>query len=141
MVTEANAALEGTVQPTATEAVATEHKKQRPYTVGYVNRRRLTDLVSRGFNYVDLQGREVANLRLNMPETPIHLYRNPEPGVNLITIEEARNQVDICTRMFFAEQRKEQAPKQPRPAKQKSQPRERKVNPNSPFAALATMSL
>lgn len=126
------------VAPEATETNEAP-KKQRPYTVGYINRRRLTDLASRGFNYLDLQGRDVKDLRLNMIDKPIHLYRNPEPGVVTITIDEAREQVDVCTRMYFTEQRKEAAAaaKIERPAKAK--PSSRPVNPNSPFAALGNM--
>lgn len=135
MTTQVNEAVEVAAQvPVSTEAP----KKQRPYTVGYINRRRLTDLVSRGFNYVDFQGRDVKDLRQNMTDKPIHLYREPEPGVETITIDEARAQVDACTRMFFTEQRKELAEKEPRiqkPAKQTSRP----VNPNSPFAILGTL--
>lgn len=128
----------------ATDAPVTTEtpKKQRPYTVGYINRRRLNDLASRGFTHVDLRGRDVRDLRMNTPDAPIHLYRNPEPGVATITLDEARNQIDICTRIYFAEQRKEEAEKEKaqRPVKASPQ-RERPINPASPFAVLATMAI
>ena len=133
MTTQVNEAVDAAAEATETNEAP---KKQRPYTVGYINRRRLTDLASRGFNYVDFQGRDVKDLRLNMTDKPIHLYRNPEPTANTITIAEAREQVDVCTRMYFTEQRKEAAEKIERPQKPKPQ---RPVNPNSPFAALGGM--
>lgn len=139
MATQANEAQDVTTEVTASSETETA-KKQRPYTVGYINRRRLNDLASRGFTHVDLRGREVRNLRMNTPDAPIHLYRNAEPGVDTITLDEARTQIDICTRIFFAEQRKEVAEKEQRPAKPKPQ-RERPLNPASPFAVLATMAL
>ena len=72
----------------------------RPYQAAYVNLKRVEAIKEKGFSFVDLKGRNPADLRENLENNPIEFYRVQNAEGTLLTIAEVEEMVKAIPSKF-----------------------------------------